>query len=109
MSCNVQKQHQHGSHNNHGNDPHNHGNDPTAMATTHSLITLQMQHAYKHCTYLQSVEVGEVGKEGKFVITKVVVSREGDLLVHHVQAIVVGITTSSPVEQRLRRWTVQYQ
>ena len=34
------------------------------------------------------MEVGEVREEGKLIVTEVVVSGEGDLLVDHVQTIV---------------------
>ncbi len=39
--------------------------------------------------YLISLTIGEVRKEGQLIITEVIVSWEGDLLVHHIQAIVV--------------------
>lgn len=39
---------------------------------------------------LHCVEVREVGEEGKLVVAVVVISREGDLLVDKVEAIVCG-------------------
>ena len=53
-------------------------------------------------TYLQSVHVSEVRQKRQFIIAKVVINWEGDLLVDHVYAIVVGKSAGSPVEQVLR-------
>ena len=69
-----------------------------------------------NCTLanLNGVKENKVGKKGQLIITEVVVSREGDLLVDHVQPVVGGETVVGAVtlkqilriQTRNRRWKI---